>query len=87
MLTTVNISKKQLKDALNIIVVDLNANITDFKKIHVEDQNLKRIRKIGKFINKIDFDNKGKIEKKLNKNKWRKSLIDDQIKNESFMKI
>ena len=87
MLTTVNISKKQLKDALNIIVVDLNANITDFKKIHVEDQNLKRIRKIGKFINKIDFDNEGKIEKKLNKNKWRKSLIDDQIKNESFMKI
>ena len=87
MLTTVNISKKQLKDALNIIVVDLNANITDFKKIHVEDQNLKRIRKIGKFINKIDFDNKGKIEKKLDKNKWRKSLIDDQIKNESFMKI
>ena len=87
MLTTVNVSKKQLKDALNIIVVDLNANITDFKKIHVEDQNLKRIRKIGKFINKIDFDNKGKIEKKLNKNKWRKSLIDDQIKNESFMKI
>ena len=87
MLTTVNISKKQLKDALNIIVVDLNANITDFKKIHVEDQNLKRIRKIGKFMNKIDFDNKGKIEKKLNKNKWRKSLIDDQIKNESFMKI
>ena len=87
MLTTVNISKKQLKDALNIIVVDLNANITDFKEIHVEDQNLKRIRKIGKFINKIDFDNKGKIEKKLNKNKWRKSLIDDQIKNESFMKI
>ena len=87
MLTTVNISKKQLKDALNIIVVDLNANITDFTSIHVEDQNLKRIRKIEKFINKIDFDNKGKIEKKLDKNKWRKSLIDDQIKNESFMKI
>ena len=87
MLTTVNISKKQLKDALNIIVVDLNANITDFTTIHVEDQNLKRIRKIEKFINKIDFDNKGKIEKKLDKNKWRKSLIDDQIKNESFMKI
>ena len=70
-----------------MIVVDLNANITDFTTIHVEDQNLKRIRKMEKFINKIDFDNKGKIEKKLDKNKWRKSLIDDQIKNESFMKI
>ena len=70
-----------------MIVVDLNANITDFTTIDVEDQNLKRIRKMEKFINKIDFDNKGKIEKKLDKNKWRKSLIDDQIKNESFMKI
>ena len=70
-----------------MIVVDLNANITDFTTIHVEDQNLKRIRKMEKFINKIDFDNKGKIEKTLDKNKWRKSLIDDQIKNESFMKI
>ena len=70
-----------------MIVVDLNANITDFTTIHVEDQNLKRIRKMEKFINKIDFDNKGKIEKKLDKNKWRKSLIDGQIKNESFMKI
>ena len=43
LLTTVNISKKQLKDALNKILEDLNANITDFTTIHVEDQNLKRI--------------------------------------------
>ena len=65
MLTTVNISKKQLKDALNIIVVDLNANITDFTTIHVEDQNLKRIWQIEQYINKIDFDNKEKIFKNL----------------------
>ena len=46
-----------------MIVVDLNANITDFTTIHVEDQNLKRIRKMEKFINKIDFDNKEKLKK------------------------
>ena len=64
---------------------DLNANITDFTTIHDEDQNFKRIRKTERFINKTDFDNKEKIEKKLDKNKWLKSLIDDQIKNESLL--
>ena len=65
LLTTVNISKKQLKDTLNKILEDLNANITDFTPIHHKDQNLRRIRKIEQFINKIDFDNKEKIEKNL----------------------
>ena len=48
LLTTVDISKskKQLKDALYKTLKDLNANITDFKTNHNEDQNLKRIRKI-----------------------------------------
>ena len=63
LLTTVNISKKQLKDALNKILEDLNANITDFTTIHSEDQNLKRIRKIERFIDKIDFIIKKKLKK------------------------
>ena len=85
LLTTVSISKKQLKNAFNKILEDLNANITDFTTIHDEDQNFKRIRKTERFINKTDFDNKEKIEKKLDKNKWLKSLIDDQIKIESLL--
>ena len=63
LLITVNISKKQLKDALNKILEDLNANITDFTTIHSEDQNLKRIRKIERFIDKIDFIIKKKLKK------------------------
>ena len=81
LLTTVNISKNQLKDALNKILEDLNANVTDFTTIHSEDQILKRIQKIEQFINKLDFDNEEKIEKKLDQNKWPKTLTDDQIKN------
>ena len=65
LLTTVNISKKQLKDALNKILEDLNANIKDFTTIHDEDQNLKRTRKIERFINKIDLIIKEKLKKNL----------------------
>ena len=53
-----------MKDELNKILEDLNANVTEFTTIHSEDQNLKRIRKIERLINKIDFDNKEKILKK-----------------------
>ena len=60
-------SKKQLKYALNKILEDLNANIKDFTTIHDEDQNLKRIRKIEQFINKIDLIIKEKSKKNLKK--------------------
>ena len=63
LLTTVSISKKQLKNAFNKILEDLNADITDFTTIHSEDQNLKRIRKIERFIDKIDFIIKKKLKK------------------------
>ena len=53
--------------------------------IHGEDQNLKRIQKIEQFINKIGFYNKKKLEKKLDKNKWLKSLMDNQTKKESLL--
>ena len=65
--TSVNMSKKQLKYALNKILEDLNANIKDFTTIHDEDQNLKRIRKIEQFINKIDLIIKEKSKKNLKK--------------------
>ena len=63
----------------------MQINITDFTTIHGEDQNFKKLGKIEQFINKINFDNKEKIEKKLDKNKWIKALIDDQIKSENFV--
>ena len=70
-----NISKKQLKDALNNILEDLNANDRDFKS---ED-----IRIVERFIQNIGSSSAEKIWKNLQKRKWLKSLIDDQLTNES----
>ena len=82
MLTTVNISRKNLKDALNNILEDLNANIEDFQTNSGQKTYRRRIRKIKTFINKIDSEKKQFIESKLDKNSWIKKLIDDQLKNE-----
>ena len=81
MLTTVNISRKNLKDVLNNILEDLNGNIEDFQT-RSGKKNRRRIRKIKKNINKIDLEEKQFIESKLDKNSWIKKLIDDQLKNE-----
>ena len=81
-LTTVNISRKKLKDALNNILEDLNANIEDFQTHSGQKTNRRRIRKIKKIINKIDSEEKQFIESKLAANSWLKKLIDDQLKNE-----
>ena len=81
MLTTVNISRKNLKDALNNILEDLNANIEDFQTHSGQKTNRGRIRKTKKFINKLDSEEKQFIESKLDKNSWIKKLIDDQLKN------
>ena len=80
MLTTVNISRKNLKDALNNILEDLNANIEDFQTHSIQKTNRRRIIKIKKFINTIDSEEKQFIE--LAANSWVKKLIDDQLKNE-----
>ena len=80
-LTTVNISRKKLKDALNNILEDLNANIEDFQTHSGQKTNRRRIRKLKKTINKIDSEEKQFIESKLDKNSWIKKLIDDQLKN------
>ena len=82
MLTTVNISRKNLKDTLNNILEDLNANIEDFQTHSGQKTNRRRIRKIKKIINKIDSEEKQFIESKLAANSWLKKLIDDQLKIE-----
>ena len=46
MLTAANISRKNLKDALNNISEDLNANIEDFQTHSIQKTNRRRIRKI-----------------------------------------
>ena len=84
MLTTVNISRKNLKDALNNILEDLNANIEDFQTHSRQKRNTRKIRKIKKFINKIDSEEKQFIENKLDKNSWIKKLIDDQLNEENY---
>ena len=81
MLTTVNISRKNLKDALNNILEDLNANIEDFQTHSRQKTNRRRIRKTKKFVNKLDSEEKQFIESKLDKNSWIKKLIDDQLKS------
>ena len=83
MLTTVNISRKNLKDALNNILKDLNANIEDFQTHSGQKTNRRRIRKLKKTINKIDSEEKQLIESKLDKNSWIKQLIDDQLNEEN----
>ena len=83
MLTTVNISRKTLKDALNNILEDLNANIEDFQTHSGQKTNRRRIRKLKKTINKIDSEEKQLIESKLDKNSWIKQLIDDQLNEEN----
>ena len=45
-LTTVNISRKNLKDALNNILEDLNANIEDLQTLSGQKANTRRVRKI-----------------------------------------
>ena len=44
--------------------------------------NRRKIRKLKKFVNKIDSEEKQFIENKLAANSWLKKLIDDQLKNE-----
>ena len=65
MLTTVNISRKKLKDALNNILEDLNVNIEDFQMHSRQKTNRRKIRKLKKFVNKIDSEEKQFIENKL----------------------
>ena len=63
MLTTVNFSRKNLKDTLNNILEDLNANIEDFQTHIGQKINRRKIRKLKKFVNKIDSEKKNSLLK------------------------
>ena len=58
LLTTVNVTRKQLKVVLNKILDDLNANIEEFQTQSGQKTNRKRIRKVNKFTENIDLKEK-----------------------------
>ena len=59
MLTTVNISRKNLKDVLNNILEDLNANIGDFQTNIKQKIDKKELQKSKNLLTKL-------IQKKSN---------------------
>ena len=81
-LATVDVSKMQLKELLNNILKDLNANRKDFTNHLDKRRDLKRIKKLKKFVHEIDLQGKEHIEEKLNKPSWLVSLLEDQLINQ-----
>ena len=79
MLTTVNISRKNLKQILSNILEDLDANIRDFKM--PDRRSNRRIKKVKKLINAVASKEKQYLKKKLDVDaeSWLKKLIDDQL--------
>ena len=84
MLTTVNISRKNLKGALNNILEDLNADIDDFQTHSPQIKIEKKLEKLKKLLIKQIQKKKQYIESKLDKNSWIKKLFDDQLNEESY---
>ena len=80
-LTTVDVSKMQLKESLNNILEDLNANKKDFTDQQNKRRDLKRIKKLKNFIDKIDSTEKEEIEEKINKPSWLTPLLENQLIN------
>ena len=81
-LTTVDVSKMQLKESLNNILDDLNANKKDFTDQQNKRRDLKRIKKLKNFIDKIDSTENEEIEEKINKPSWLTSLLENQLINQ-----
>ena len=81
-LTTVDVSKTQLKESLNNILEDLKTNKKDFIDQQNKRRGLKRIKKLKNFIDKIDSTEKEEIEEKINKPSWLVSLLEDQLINQ-----
>ena len=79
MLTTVNISIKNLKQILNNILEYLNANIRDFKT--PDRQKNRRVKKVKKLINAVASKEEQYLKDKLNIDVegWLKKLIDNQL--------
>ena len=80
-LTTVDVSKMQLKESLNNILEDLNANKKDFTDQQNKRRDLKRIKKLKNFIDKIDSTEKEETEEKINKTSWLTPLLENQLIN------
>ena len=81
-LTTVEVSKMKLKESLNNILEDLNANRKDFTNHLDKRRYLKRIKKLKKFIDEIDSEEKEHIQEKINKPSWIASFLEDQLINQ-----
>ena len=81
-LTTVDVSKTQLKESLNNIVEDLNANKKDFTDQQNKRRDLKRIKNLTNFVDKIDSTEKEQIEEKNIKPNLLASLLEDQLINQ-----
>ena len=81
-LTTVDVSKTQLKESLNNILEDLNANKKDFTDQQNKRRDLKRIKNLTNFLDKIDSTEKEQIEEKNIKPNLLASLLEDQLINQ-----
>ena len=81
-LTTVDVSKTQLKELLHNILEDSNANKIYFTDQQSKRKDLKRIKKIKNFTDNIDSAEKEEIEEKINKPSWLASLLEDQLINQ-----
>ena len=79
LLMTVNISRKNLKQILNNILEDHNANIRDLKT--PDRQTKRRIKKVKKLINAVASKEEQYLKNKLNIDAegWSKKLIDHQL--------
>ena len=79
-LTTVSVAKKDLKNALEKIIEDLDLNL---KQVQMKSDDLQETKQkiyiVKNFINRIDSTNKQNIEKQLETLQWITKLIEDQL--------
>ena len=79
-LTTVSVAKKDLKNALEKIIEDLDLNLKQVQMKNDDRQETKqKINLVKNFINRIDSTNKQNIEKQLQTHQWITKLIEDQL--------
>ena len=79
-LTTVSVAKKDLKNALEKIIEDLDLNLKQVQMKNDDRQETKqKINLVKNFINRIDSKNKQNIEKQLQTHQWITKLIEDQL--------
>ena len=81
--TTVSVAKKDLKNALEKIIEDLDLNL---KQVQMKSDDLQETKQktniVKNFINRIDSTNKQNIEKQLETHQWITKLIEDQLQTD-----